>query len=126
MARITVDSNPTPAGVKGQLERQGCTPSVAERIEVEAPSEGEYQKAVGAIKASGYQRHPIARAQSSGHSMDNVKVHYNSSEPASLQAHAYAQGTDIHLASGQERHLPHEAWHIVQQAQGRVKPTTQT
>ena len=37
----------------------------------------------------------------------------------------YAQGTDIHVAPGQERHLPHEAWHVVQQAQGRVTPTTQ-
>jgi len=61
----------------------------------------------------------------SGHSMDNVKVHYNSSKPAQLQAHAYAQGTDIHIASGQEKHLPHEAWHVVQQKQGRVKPTLQ-
>jgi len=61
----------------------------------------------------------------SGHSMDDVKVHYNSSEPASLQAHAYAQGTDIHVAPGQEKHLPHEAWHVVQQKQGRVKPTKQ-
>ncbi|TFB32093.1 DUF4157 domain-containing protein [Pedobacter alluvionis] len=58
-------------------------------------------------------------------SMDDVKVHYNSAKPAQLQAHAYAQGTEIHLASGQERHLPHEAWHIVQQKQGRVKPTLQ-
>ncbi len=61
----------------------------------------------------------------SGLSLDNVKVHYNSSEPAQLNAHAYAQGTDIHVASGQEQHLPHEAWHVVQQAQGRVKPTMQ-
>lgn len=61
----------------------------------------------------------------SGHSLDDVKVHYNSSKPAQLQAHAYAQGTDIHLASGQEKHLPHEAWHVVQQKQGRVKPTMQ-
>ncbi|BDD04592.1 eCIS core domain-containing protein [Aureibacter tunicatorum] len=61
----------------------------------------------------------------SGHSMDDVKVHYNSDKPAQLQAHAYAQGTDIHLASGQEKHLPHEAWHVVQQKQGRVKPTKQ-
>ena len=49
----------------------------------------------------------------SGHSMDDVKVHYNSNKPAQLQAHAYAQGTDIHIASGQEKHLPHEAWHVV-------------
>ncbi|MFK7785801.1 MAG: DUF4157 domain-containing protein [Crocinitomicaceae bacterium] len=61
----------------------------------------------------------------SGHSMDDVKVHYNSNKPAQLQAHAYAQGTDIHLGSGQEKHLAHEAWHVVQQKQGRVKPTKQ-
>lgn len=61
----------------------------------------------------------------SGVSLDQVKVHYNSSKPAQMQAHAYAQGTDIHIASGQEKHLPHEAWHVVQQAKGRVKPTTQ-
>ncbi|QEI14244.1 DUF4157 domain-containing protein [Cellvibrio japonicus] len=61
----------------------------------------------------------------SGMSFDHVKVHYNSAKPAQLNAHAYAQGSDIHLGPGQEQHLPHEAWHLVQQAQGRVKPTTQ-
>jgi hypothetical protein len=61
----------------------------------------------------------------SGVSMDHVRVHYNSAQPAQLNALAYAQGRDIHLAPGQERHLPHEAWHVVQQAQGRVKPTLQ-
>jgi len=61
----------------------------------------------------------------SGYSMDDVKVHYNSTKPAQLNAHAYAQGTDIHLGSGQEKHLPHEAWHVVQQKQGRVKATKQ-
>lgn len=63
--------------------------------------------------------------QLSGISMDDVKVHYNSAQPAQLNAHAFAQGTDIHIAPGQERHLPHEAWHVVQQKQGRVKPTRQ-
>ena len=62
----------------------------------------------------------------SGISMDGVKVHYNSDKPAQLNALAYAQGNDIHLGSGQEQHLPHEAWHVVQQAQGRVKPTVET
>ncbi len=61
----------------------------------------------------------------SGYSMDNVRVHYNSPKPAQLQALAYTQGTDIHVAPGQEKHLPHEAWHVVQQMQGRVQPTTQ-
>lgn len=63
--------------------------------------------------------------QLSGYSMDNVKVHYNSDKPGQLQAHAYAQGNNIHIAAGQEKHLPHEAWHVVQQRQGRVKPTMQ-
>ncbi len=61
----------------------------------------------------------------SGYAMDDVRVHYNSNKPSQLQAHAYAQGTDIHIASGQEKHLAHEAWHVVQQKQGRVKPTLQ-
>ena len=61
----------------------------------------------------------------SGYSLNDVKVHYNSDKPAQLHAHAYAQGADIHLASGQEKHLPHEAWHVVQQKQGRVRPTMQ-
>lgn len=61
----------------------------------------------------------------SGYSMDDVSVHYHSDKPAQLQAHAYAQGANIHIASGQEKHLPHEVWHVVQQKQGRVKPTLQ-
>ncbi|GGC77423.1 eCIS core domain-containing protein [Undibacterium terreum] len=61
----------------------------------------------------------------SGISMDHVKVHYNSEKPAQLLAHAYAQGSEIHVGPGQERHLSHEAWHVVQQAQGRVRATMQ-
>ncbi|MES2328706.1 MAG: DUF4157 domain-containing protein [Bacteroidota bacterium] len=61
----------------------------------------------------------------SGIGIDDVKVHYNSEKPSQLKALAYAQGTDIHVAPGQEKHVPHEAWHVVQQKQGRVKPTMQ-
>ena len=61
----------------------------------------------------------------SGISLDDVRVHYGSARPAQLNALAYAQGSEIHVAPGQEQHLPHEAWHVVQQAQGRVQPTTQ-
>lgn len=61
----------------------------------------------------------------SGIVMNDVNVHYNSVQPAQLNAHVYAQGTDIHIAPGQEKHLLHEAWHVVQQKQGRVKPTLQ-
>jgi len=61
----------------------------------------------------------------SGLAMDDVRVHRNSAEPERLGALAYTRGSDIHLGPGQERHLPHEAWHVVQQKQGRVRPTTQ-
>jgi hypothetical protein len=60
----------------------------------------------------------------SGVSLDGVQVHYNSARPAQMQALAYTQGKDIHVGPGQEHHLAHEAWHVVQQRQGRVKPTT--
>ncbi len=60
----------------------------------------------------------------SGFSMDDVRVHYNSSKPATVQALAYTQGSDIHVAPGQEKHLPHEAWHVAQQMAGRVSPIT--
>lgn len=59
----------------------------------------------------------------SGYSMRDVKVHYNSHQPGLIQAHAYTQGANIYLAPGQEKHLPHETWHVVQQKQGRVRPT---
>jgi hypothetical protein len=61
----------------------------------------------------------------SGLAMDDVRVHRNSSEPAKLGAAAYTQGGEIHVGPGQDRHLAHEAWHVVQQKQGRVKPSLQ-
>ena len=61
----------------------------------------------------------------SGLDLSDVRVHSNSDKPAQFNALAYAQGTDIHIAPGQDRHLPHEAWHVVQQAQGSVRPTRQ-
>jgi hypothetical protein len=62
----------------------------------------------------------------SGFSLDEVRVHYNSAKPADLKALAYTQGKEIHVAPGQEKHLPHEAWHAVQQMQGRVKPSVRS
>ena len=59
----------------------------------------------------------------SGVSLDHVRVHYGSPRPAQLHALAYTQGSEIHVAPGQEKHLPHEAWHAAQQAQGRVQAT---
>lgn len=61
----------------------------------------------------------------SGMSMGDVQVEYNSPEPAKLGALATTQGKSIQLGPGQEKHLPHEAWHAAQQKQGRVRATTQ-
>lgn len=61
----------------------------------------------------------------SGLDLSSVRVHYNSPKPAKVNALAYTQGLDIHLGPGQEKHLPHEGWHVVQQMQGRVSPTIQ-
>lgn len=60
----------------------------------------------------------------SGIKLPQVRVHYNSSLPAQVNALAYAQGLDIYLAPGQEHHLAHELGHVVQQALGMVQPTT--
>lgn len=59
----------------------------------------------------------------SGMDLDHVAVHYNARNPAQINAYAFAQGSQIHIAPGQEHTLPHEAWHVVQQKQGRVSPT---
>ncbi|HLO96222.1 MAG TPA: DUF4157 domain-containing protein, partial [Burkholderiaceae bacterium] len=87
------------------------------------------QEAGPAPQAASEQGLPLALQQGvealSGVDMSGVRVHRNSSKPATLQAHAFAQGQDIFLGPGQERHLPHEAWHVVQQAQGRVQATMQ-
>ncbi|MDB5010726.1 MAG: hypothetical protein JWR67_3976 [Mucilaginibacter sp.] len=61
----------------------------------------------------------------SGCVMDDVNVHYNSAKPAQLDTLIDAQGAAIHVAPGQETHLPREAWHVVQQKQGRLQPTIQ-
>jgi hypothetical protein len=56
----------------------------------------------------------------SGVSLDDVLVHHNSSKPAAMRVLAYTQGNEIYVGPGQEQHLAHEAWHVVQQKQGRV------
>lgn len=60
----------------------------------------------------------------SGVAMDDVKVVSGSSKPAEVGAQATTQGSEIHLGPGQQQHLAHEAWHVVQQKQGRVGTTT--
>lgn len=62
-------------------------------------------------------------AELSGHDLVDVGVRYDSMAPGALNALAFAGDNEIHLAPGREDLLPHEAWHVVQQRQGRVIPT---
>ncbi|WP_281556866.1 DUF4157 domain-containing protein [Thalassomonas sp. RHCl1] len=55
--------------------------------------------------------------------LSGTRVHRNSAKPAQVNALAYTQGQDIYVAPGQDQHLAHEGWHVVQQLQGRVKPS---
>lgn len=64
-------------------------------------------------------------SQTTGHDLSDVNVHYNSEKPKDVGALAYAQGNDIHLGAGQEKHLAHEAAHVVQQREGQVKANTE-
>jgi hypothetical protein len=57
----------------------------------------------------------------SGHDLGGVRVHRDSALPAQVGARAFAYGEDIHLSPGAEDALAHEAWHVVQQKQGRVR-----
>ncbi|MBW8874117.1 MAG: DNA/RNA non-specific endonuclease [Acidobacteria bacterium] len=61
----------------------------------------------------------------SGVNLGGLRVYHNSPEPAQYRALAFLRGNAIHLAPGEDEQLPHEAWHAVQQRQGRVKPTGQ-
>ncbi len=60
----------------------------------------------------------------SGFDLSGVRVHADDPAPGRLNALAYAEGGEIRLAPGQEQHLAHEGWHVVQQMQGRVRATT--
>lgn len=69
------------------------------------------------------------------HSFDtdfsSVRVHPDSSKAPDVGALAFTQGTDIHFAPGQfkpdtssgQQLLGHELTHVIQQAEGRVRPT---
>lgn len=59
--------------------------------------------------------------QSTGMSLNDVHVHYNSDLPMKLDALAYTKGNQVEIAPGQERHLPHELGHVVQQKLGIVR-----
>lgn len=108
-------------------ELQGKFKSPVQRVEEEDALQGKFTGTLQRKSANGGLPAGLRAGveQLSGADMSNVRVHYNSPAPAQMQAHAYAQGNTIHVAPGQEQHVPHEAWHVAQQQQGRVQPTTE-
>ncbi len=120
--RHRANSNPSPESRIATASKRGSLGA-----ELNQSSNVRQLKAVGRqLNETGLPDHLKSGIESlSGMSLDGVKVHYNSPKPAQFRALAFAQGTDIHVGPGHERHLPHEAWHVVQQAQGRVRPTLQ-
>lgn len=128
-------SSPAQQKLNSTLQNFANKSEPVQRVEGEEPLQGKFESEPAQLEAAPEAPCPnntglpdnlkTGIENLSGMSMDHVRVHYNSDKPAQLQAHAYAQGSEIHVAPGQEQHLPHEAWHVVQQAQGRVKPTMQ-
>lgn len=108
------------------LQGKFAGPQPIQREEDDEPIQGKFAEPVQRKNETGMPDHLKAGIENlSGFAMDDVRVHYNSDKPATVQALAYTQGTDIHVAPGQEQHLPHEAWHVAQQMAGRVEPTTE-
>ena len=114
------------SGMTNPAEQSHITRPPAQRREASAnPNSNTLQTASPSNRTGLPDRLKTGIENLSGYAMDDVRVHYNSSKPAQLSALAYTQGANIYVGPRQERHLPHEAWHVVQQKQGRVKPTLQ-
>jgi hypothetical protein len=138
------------ASVRRKAQRPTQIPSAAKRGEMDAWSPVGAQPpkiSFGLGSVDSYAGEPIqravpeARAQSrhdelppklrqgmealSGVSLADVRVKRSSSAPGKFGAEAFARGSEIHLAPNQDRHLAHEAWHVVQQKLGRVRPNSQ-
>jgi len=123
-----VDNRPEAIVQRKMQEMTNNSPRAKQDSQLQAMADNHYDQ----------QRKPIQKKENNTGLLDNLKsgrenlsgysmddIHYNSDKPTQLQTHAYAQGIEIHLDSGQEKHLPHEAWHVAQQKKGRGKPTSQ-
>jgi hypothetical protein len=121
-----VDSSPALLSQRGRMTQAFGAMAQLAAVGEEERMQGRFDAGMS-LGAQGGLPAPLQRGiqAMSGMDMSGVRVHANSARPAQLNAHAFAQGNDIHLAPGQDRHLPHEAWHVVQQRQGRVRPTLQ-
>lgn len=83
----------------------------------------EEQSAVGPNKTGIPDRMKQSIEKRSGFSLDDINVHFHSEKPAQFQALAYTQGSHVYIGPGQQQHLGHELGHVIQQKEGRVRPT---
>lgn len=60
--------------------------------------------------------------KSTGLSLGDMRVHYNSELPAKLDALAYTQENQVEIGSGQERYQPYELGHVVQRFDNGLLP----
>ena len=128
LAQLQMQDKPLAGSIPTQAQR---TPADEEELQTKsASSTGSFKATPDSATAGGQRPNRTGLPDGlksgveslSGVSLDDVKVHFNSALPRSFKAHAIAQGSDIHLGPGEERSLPHEAWHVVQQKLGRVQP----
>ncbi|WP_117387026.1 DUF4157 domain-containing protein, partial [Ruminiclostridium hungatei] len=129
---------------KQQRKLQGMNPTLAEKPKLESKYDGNTedmslqdsntknpiqmvkQDASSAAPGSGLpDKLQIGLENLSRVSLSDVQVHYNSDKPQQEGALAYTQGSEIYIGPGQEKYLPHEGWHAVQQKQGRVSAAFQ-
>lgn len=116
----------TPADVQEQQAQADQAYAIQQAIQLKRGREARPSRAGTVDNRSGLPKGLKSAVEAlSGMPLGRVRVHYNSAKPAQFGALAYTRATDIHLGPGQERHLPHEAWHVVQQAKGFVEPTMQ-
>lgn len=133
IARNPIHGSPRQQSQSRRLDGlEGSVPAQRQAMDEEAPLQGRFERggAVQRIEApenrTGLPDDLKAGVERlSGMDVSDVRVHTGSKKPAEVNALAYAQGTDIHVAPGQEGHMAHEAWHVVQQMQGRVRPNTE-
>lgn len=126
LCKFDPDPSYAPQGWRPSAAIQLKSGQDAGSVESSAPLSSSANSAEGASDPNGLPSRLRSGIETlSGMDLSDVVVHRNSPEPARLSALAYAKGNDIYLGAGQEQHLPHEAWHVVQQRQGRVRPTLQ-
>ena len=139
-------TEPEPIQGKGIVQRSELEdeelvqskPAVQREIDDEEEIQGKFKPSSLLVQKkenqTGLSDHVKDRVESSFNTdFSDVRVHADSGKATQVGALAYTQGSDIHFAPGQfspesgsgRQLIGHELTHVVQQRQGRVRPTTE-